>query len=263
MIKKLVLGMVAGAVAFLLAIAISPNLVAAPTAQKTVSSPQLETVPQSTTIKAHTKTIEQLNVPADRAVFIVGPIMDMNDTVAQIYALDRKDPKSPIYLIIDSPGGSVMEGGKVISAIEGVTAPVNTVCAELCASMAAYVHSYGATRYITGNSMLMYHDYSGQFMGEGAHMHSLMSAIERFVKRLNAHVAERSGISLEKLEIGELKQIWIDSEDATEQGFNDKIASLDIAALLPKEATANQRLKQALKSANSQYEELKGLKDIL
>lgn len=256
MIKKLALGGLAALVALVLAQAIGTRSVASSTS-KTVSSPTLQVSAPETLVKPNKKTIKQLEVDATRAVFIVGPIMDMNAVVAQIYALDRANSSARISIVLDSPGGSILEGAKVISAIEGVRAPVDTICTELCASMAAMIHSYGAQRYITDHSLLMYHDWAGGFQGDGSHIGSLYAAVARFVKRMNAHISERSGIPLEKLEIGELKQIWVDSEDATDQGFNDAIVSPDIAALFPKDAVASEKLKQQFQHATEQYQELR------
>ena len=258
-IKKFAYGVTAAVVALGLATVIGIPQVNGSQA-KALSSPLLQTTPQTTAIKQHTKEVVQLNINPKRAVFVFGEILDTSAVVSQIYAMDRADNKSPIYVVLDSPGGSIMDGAKVINAIEGTTAPVNTVCVELCASMAAMIHSYGATRYMTDRTLLMYHDYSGQFQGEGAHMHSLMSAVERYTLRMNAHIAERSGANLQDLLIGELRQIWIDSEDATAAHFNDVIVSLDVAAILPRDQAQRDSLKKQLQDANKEYQELRNAK---
>jgi ATP-dependent Clp protease protease subunit len=257
-VKKIVYGLLAGVAALIVASAVGLPQVAN-TGTKTLDSPLLQTTISVTKVTEHKKAVEQLVIPTSRAVFIFGPIFETAAYVSQIYAMDKKDSKAPIYVILDSPGGSILDGAKVINAIEGVTAPVNTVCVEMCASMAAMIHAYGATRYMTDRTLLMYHDYSGQFQGEGSHMHSLMSVVERYNLRMTAYIAQRAGVNLQDFIIGELRQIWIDSEDATDQHFNDKIVSFDVSSVFPKEKEANEKLKEAFKHATETYTELRNM----
>lgn len=258
-IKKLTYGLLAGLVMVGLVQAIAPRQVAGSTV-KQLSSPTLSVPTSNVVVKSATKNVVQLNLDPSRVVFILGPIFDTSAVVGQIYAMDKVSHTKRIAILLSSPGGSVLEGAKVINAIEGVTAPVDTICTELCASEAAVIHSYGAIRYMTDRSFLMYHDFSGGFQGEGAHMHSLMTAIERFVQRSNVHIAERARLPLETFENSMLKQIWVDSEDATERSFNDTIASIDIEGLLPKDATNNAILREQLKHATDEYDNLRDAK---
>jgi len=227
---------------------------AAPTnTEKTVATATLEATQPTVNASASTKTIIQLDVPADRAVLLFGEVGDCADTVKAIYSLSKKDPTTPIYLIIDSPGGSVLGGAKVISAIEGVTAPVYTVDVGLAASMGAMIHAHGVKRFMTDRSVLMYHDYAGGVQGYGAHMTSLLTMINRYTQRMNAYIAQRAGVDLKEFQIGELKQIWLDAEDATQQHFNDGIVSLDVASLLPKDGIAYGKAIRLRAEAEAKY----------
>lgn len=173
------------------------------------------------------KQIYSIKIPADRAVILGGEIGENAFNVAMQIA-SKGNKNQPIYLLISSPGGSIMAGAQIINAIEASPVPVYTVCLDLCASMAAFIHQYGTQRLMLDRSLLMFHDASGSVQGPFPHVRSRFEAMNRYASRFNAYVANRVGISLEALEQSEHVEGWIDTEDATERNFNDKIAFIQI-----------------------------------
>lgn len=81
----------------------------------------------------------------DRIIFLDGEIRDANAdlVVAQIIYLESVDPKKPINLYINSPGGSVSAGLAIYDTMQYVSCPVNTICIGMCASMASIILSGG------------------------------------------------------------------------------------------------------------------------
>lgn len=136
--------------------------------------------------------------------------------------------KDPIWLLIDSPGGSVIDGATLISQMESSKAPVFTVCTRVCASMAAMIHSYGTKRFSTDRALLMYHPAAGSASGQVNNMVSLLKTITRFVDKLNANVIKRSKINKDEFDKLVAYELWIDSEDALEKGLIDSIVNLDV-----------------------------------
>lgn len=115
------------------------------------------------TLPVFDKQVKYLNLVEDQTVEIYGEINESSEAIAQkITSLAAKG--KPIYLLINSPGGSVMDGALIISAIEASKAPVYTICTQLCASMAALIHQYGHTRYMVDRSILMFHPAAGGLM---------------------------------------------------------------------------------------------------
>lgn len=165
------------------------------------------------------ETIKGSNAPAkynlsryklgDRVVRISGPIM---------------------------PGGSVLHGAMIISAMQAAKGKVNTLCVMLCASMAAMIHSYGDERLMLDRAILMYHPASGGLEGEVDKMASRLGTIQRIVEKMNRNVANRSKLDYTEFKNRTNVEIWIDAEDALREGFTDKIVAVtgeDGASLFP------------------------------
>ena len=146
------------------------------------------------------------------------------NAVEQLKKLESESSE-PIYLLLDSPGGSVFDGATLISQME---ASIYTVCTRLCASMAAMTHSYGAKRLILDRAILMYHPASGGVQGQVPNMVSLLKSITRYIDRMNANIVGRSNLNREEYERLVAYEIWIDSEDSVKKGLSDEIVSLDV-----------------------------------
>lgn len=148
---------------------------------------------------------------------------------SSIVALNQQNTDAPIVLAIDSPGGSVFGGAKVISAIEGSRRPVFTVCVGICASMGAMIHSYGHERLVLRKSTLMYHNAAGGLQGEVPQMETRLNYIKGYVNKISANVAKRSGITLAQYDLLIAHELWIEGEDAVARHFADKVINLDLS----------------------------------
>lgn len=179
------------------------------------------------------KELLVLNPPSNRTVYIVGEI-DSNalGIAAQITALGASSLE-PIFLEITSPGGSVLTGGQIVAAIESSKAPVYTICNVLCASMAAMIFEYGSQRYIGDRSFVMFHPASGGADGELDKMVSRLTSMQRYIGKMEAHIAKRAGLTFEQYKAKAGVEAWIDGEDAVNSGFADKIATVVQAADSP------------------------------
>jgi ATP-dependent Clp protease protease subunit len=156
---------------------------------------------------------------------------DNSEKVANAIAnLNKLGSDEPIYLLLDSPGGSVIAGAKVVNAIEASKRPVHTVCVTICASMAAVIHSYGHKRLAANRAILMYHDASGQFQGEFARINSLFSAINRYVEKFDENIVKRSKMDRATFENLQIKEIWIDTEDAMAKGLVDELVFVNTSS---------------------------------
>ncbi|KKL24767.1 hypothetical protein LCGC14_2412060, partial [marine sediment metagenome] len=113
-----------------------------------------------------------------RMLFLRGPIFGANfgptsrvDSFSpsivgdDILAMNVDDPKAPIYLYIDSPGGDVGAGMVLYDIIRMSRAPIVTV-APNCASMATVLMAAGAERVMYPHSRVMLHLPKGAFEGD-------------------------------------------------------------------------------------------------
>lgn len=173
------------------------------------------------------KRIRKLTLNGSRTLIVSGEIGRHTEALARQINKLSKESKEPIVLLIDSPGGSVFSGERVISAMEASKAEIYTVCDGMCASMAAIIHQYGTKRLATDRSILMFHDAAGMLGGRISEMLSLLNLIKRKLDKTNHYIANRSKISYQELVTLGANNFWIDSEDAMEKGLVDDLVSLE------------------------------------
>ena len=165
---------------------------------------------------------------------IYGPIGDNANQIAALVrekttktlSLTGSDEEEPFYILIDSPGGSVITGAAIISAIEAAEVPVHTVCLQLCASMGAMIHQYGKKRLNVNRSILMFHDASGGFNGPLQQILSQMGMINRYVDKMFRNVTKRSKQNHEEFLKRVGSEIWVDGEDSLAQNYSDGLVNV-------------------------------------
>ena len=176
------------------------------------------------------KKVHNLKLEGERVVFISGEITESAyvhaDKIKELSAVS----KEPIFVLLNSPGGSVLDGALIISAIAASPAPVYTVCMQLCASMAAMIHQYGKERLMADRSILMFHDAAGSVSGYFPHMISRLNTLTRYVNKMNYHVARRANVPLNDYLAKIHEELWLDAEDAIHQGYADKIVNVLVNA---------------------------------
>jgi len=187
------------------------------------------------------KVIKKLQLNTDRVVNLSGPIMDSHVAVE---ISSKSSSEEPLYVLINSPGGSILAGEQILSAIESSKSPVYTVCIGVCASMAAIISQYGKERYGVDRSVLMFHDAAGGVQGYLPHMTSLIEMLNKKIDKMDSFIARRAGLSLDAFKAEQSKNIWIDSEDAVRRNFLDSLVSLN-QDIIKQEATPTEnRTKQ-------------------
>lgn len=187
--------------------------------------------PEQTSMEVNESGIPTLNLSRNNFVVLYGPIYENGNEVAEAIkrVTTHRGPlagNDPLYLLIDSPGGSVITGGAIISAMEASPVPVHTICLQLCASMGAMIHQYGVKRYSVNRSLLMFHDAAGGFQGPFQQVMSRMNTINRFVNKMFANVAKRSGQSYKDFMLKIGPEIWVDGEDAVTQHYSDSLVNV-------------------------------------
>jgi ATP-dependent Clp protease protease subunit len=168
----------------------------------------------------------ELSFDYSRVIAIGGPITTETGIVVPDLIRRLDDGQTPIYLFLNSPGGSVMAGAQVLTAMENSKSPVYTVCTQLCASMAFVIHQYGKQRYMVNRSVIMAHLASGGTGGEIEKMHSMIAMILKYLQKIDLPIAARAGISIEQFRVLQASELWLDSDEATGRKFNDAVVVL-------------------------------------
>lgn len=199
-----------------------------PTEVITLPSSQSNATSASNTLST-TKQITKQNVNKDRVLYLSTEVNfeSVRTLVNRIKELNAKS-SDDIYLLIDSPGGGILDGATLVSEMEASKAHINTVCTRLCASMAAMIHSYGYKRYGTDRSILMYHPASAGAQGQVPNMLSQLTTMTKYINKMVSHTVSRSKVSQDEFDKLVAYELWIDAEDAVTRGFNDGIIYLNV-----------------------------------
>lgn len=167
--------------------------------------------------------LKELDLSGNRQVYIEGVIDYGNSILISKQILYLGKTPEPITIIIDSPGGSVVAGAAIISAMEAAKGPVNTVCVQLCASMAALIHQYGTHRYMINRALVMFHPASGSLDGEVDKMASRLGTLKKYIGRMENNAARRAHLTYEQYKCKSGVEMWLEAEDAVNEGFADNI----------------------------------------
>jgi ATP-dependent Clp protease, protease subunit len=165
----------------------------------------------------------------DRIIFLGTPVDDnvANLVIAQLLFLQADDPERDIFLYINSPGGSVYSGLAVYDTIQYLTAPVNTMCMGMAASMGALLLAAGAPgkRSALPNSRIMIHQPSGGSHGTAADIEIQAREIIYARERLNHILAEHTGQTPEKIADDVDRDRFMSPLEAKEYGLIDNVVS--------------------------------------
>ncbi|NBO28653.1 MAG: ATP-dependent Clp protease proteolytic subunit [Synechococcaceae bacterium WBA_2_066] len=166
----------------------------------------------------------------ERILFLGQEVNDgvANALVAQMLYLDSDDSSKPIYLYINSPGGSVTAGLAIYDTIQYVKADVVTICVGLAASMGAFLLAAGTKgkRLALPHSRIMIHQpLGGTSQRQASDIEIEAREILRLKDQLNKQLAEMTGQNLEKLEKDTDRDYFLSAAEAKEYGLIDRVIS--------------------------------------
>lgn len=161
----------------------------------------------------------------ERIVLFTGEVNDVmaNIAVAQLLFLEYQDAEKPIYMYINSPGGSVSAGMAVFDTMRNIKAPVITVCTGMAASMGAFLLAAGDVRMSLPNSRVMIHQPLGGAQGQATEMEITTREILKIREKLNGYLAEFSGQPLERIQRDTERDYWLTAQEAQEYGLIDHV----------------------------------------
>lgn len=176
----------------------------------------------------------------------------VDTAIDEIKAANKAGKYNRIYLTLDSPGGSVYDGGRLIAAMGASKLPVYTVVTGLAASMAAMITEYGKERYMLDRTTIMFHPASMQVMiaGEVDKVVSRLTYGKHTIDKMDLHTAIRSGFTYADFKARTESELWDDAEDALREHLIDAIVDLDfVKQIPPPDASAfGKSLKQDIKN---------------
>lgn len=178
-----------------------------------------------------------INLTTGNAVIWRGVIDEDSVTSKQLKLVElvkaRGKATYPIYLVLDSPGGSIYAGEAFIAFAQTLQ-NVHTIAIFAASMASAIVESLPGRRYVTSNGILMFHRAKGGFEGqfEEGEVEQQLALWKSIVRGMEQRSANRVGLSLEAYKAKVKDEWWIYGFDNVTQNTADEIVSLTCSQAL-------------------------------
>jgi ATP-dependent Clp protease, protease subunit len=163
----------------------------------------------------------------ERIIFLTEEVDDgiANAIVAYLLYLDSDDQTKPIYLYINSPGGSVTAGLAIYDTMQHIKSEVVTICVGLAASMGSFLLAAGSKgkRMALPHSRIMIHQPSGGTRGQASDIEIEAREILRLRHQLNQIYVDNTGQTLDKIEKDMNRDFFMSAQEAKEYGLIDRV----------------------------------------
>jgi ATP-dependent Clp protease protease subunit len=165
----------------------------------------------------------------ERIIFLGRGVNDSlaNQIISVMLYLDSEDPGKPIYLYINSPGGSVTAGLAIYDTMQYIKSEVVTICVGLAASMGAFLLAAGAPgkRLALPHSRIMIHQPLGGIQGrrQATDIEIEANEILRIRDELNQIMSHHTHQPLEKIERDTDRDFFMSAEEAKAYGLIDQV----------------------------------------
>ena len=163
----------------------------------------------------------------NRVVFLGTDVNDnvANELIAQMLFLEAQDAEKPIWLYINSPGGSVTAGMAIYDTMQFVGPEVGTICLGLGASMAQFLLCAGAPgkRYALPHARIMMHQPLGGVQGDASMIAIQAEQMTYTKQQLQERIADHTGQSVATIEADSDRDRWFTAEEAREYGIIDQV----------------------------------------
>ncbi|MCJ2096496.1 ATP-dependent Clp protease proteolytic subunit [Methylobacterium sp. J-072] len=163
----------------------------------------------------------------ERIIFLNG---EVNDTVAalicaQLLFLEAENPKKPIHLYINSPGGVVTSGLAMYDTMRHIRAPVHTLCMGTARSMGSFLLMAGAPggRAALPNASIHIHQPLGGFQGQASDILIHAEETRKTKHRMTRLYAEHCGRPYEDFERAMDRDYFMTAEEALDWGLIDRV----------------------------------------
>ena len=152
-----------------------------------------------------------------------------NEAALKLLELSRErlGRNYPIYLVLDSPGGSV-EAGEAFIEVAKMVPNLHTVTVFAASMASAIVEALPGDRLILDSGVLMFHRARGGVQGqfETGELETRLDFYKKFVRRMEQRSADRMGMSLKEYKKRVKDEMWLTSKESLELNAADRVVSV-------------------------------------
>ena len=149
-----------------------------------------------------------------------------------IYDLNKRKNKKNLFVYLDTPGGSVEYGNKIVAEIQKYK--LNCI-ADRAYSMGFVIMQACNKRYITPYGRIMQHQMSYGIQNEKAKVESYVDFVDQLENELTEMQASRIGISNEKFIEKTYNDWWLVGKKAIIENCADQLAEVTCSVKLTNE----------------------------
>ena len=173
---------------------------------------------------------ETIVLSKNNHIVFSGQVTDASVAQAQIklgLLSKQLDRDEVIYLVIDSPGGSVSAGNLFIDYAKSLPQNIKPICI-FCASMGYHMFQSFGERLVYSSSTLMSHRASlggigGQLPGE---LETRLNWIKTTLTQMDVMAAKRVGLSTEAYQKLIYDELWLNGNSAVATKHADRLAKI-------------------------------------
>lgn len=166
----------------------------------------------------------------ERIIFLGREIDDKlaNEIIGILLYLDSEDNNKPIYLYINSAGGSVISGLSIYDTMQHIKSPVITINVGLAASMASFLLAAGekGKRIALPHSRVMIHQAMGGAQGQAEDIKVEAQQILQIHENIVRMYSKMTGKETEVIRKDLMRDNFMSAEQAKEYGIVDKVIEL-------------------------------------
>jgi ATP-dependent Clp protease protease subunit len=163
----------------------------------------------------------------ERIIFLGSEIDDelANQVIGVMLYLDSEDSSKPIYLYINSPGGSVISGLAIFDCMQHIQSEVITINLGLAASMASFILAAGSKgkRLALPSSRTMIHQPMGGAQGQAEDIKVEAAQIMRIRDNLVKQYSMMTGQTQDQVVKDLDRDNFLSAKEACEYGLVDRV----------------------------------------
>lgn len=173
-----------------------------------------------------TQGLESFDFIERRTIWLTGEITPAVSAkvIRQIHYLDRKN-RNTITIMINSPGGSVIDGLAICDVMKAADSPIATICCGQAVSIATVILACGekGSRRSLAHSDIMIHQNMGNTYREKKESELTYRHLAKKRADINKLLAEATGQPEEKIAFDTKHKKYLSPKEAVEYGLIDSI----------------------------------------
>jgi len=162
-----------------------------------------------------------------RALILADEVSDSlyRHVATMMTILERRDPKAPITVYINSPGGSADSGFAIFDLLRFSPCPILTVANGVVASAAVtiYLGTPKERRVSLPNSRFLLHQPSTAMRGQATDIDITAREILKLRARYNQIVHEATGKAIEQVTKDSDRDFWLTATEAADYGLVGRV----------------------------------------